>query len=426
MALIWLSFLLVLSTDILVAEALRCHDDIYGPYQVMEDCRACVIFIAPIELTTIKPTTTTAMILPKRRTTTIDEPSIEELFLFDEHRRRRRRRRRYLNNDTIIHQQCAREINGPLYGYDQTHCYCNSNQCNSNIQRCIYEVTSKRYFACYHGYNSSQHSLEIRHKCRSCRIRMEADFMTYYECLTFGEREHNNQSTCTCQRPMCNQDASTCQRFQSVSSHARTNLIITKSHFESDVYETKQNTWTIPLKSLTTSSITTSSTTVSSTNIASSTTTIMTTTTTITTTTPITSTTTPIITTTNKEDDSSITLSGMSITTPISIPIFTSTITSFPISSSAFLDDSSIVTTETMPSSSSTKIETESEFVRMMDNATSIGTTTFYDNTTSFFDSKPLKTDVVVIKNYGHSLASKFTYCFIVFQFYFVFVIYSM
>ncbi|CAF4766927.1 unnamed protein product, partial [Rotaria magnacalcarata] len=80
-----------------------------------------------------------------------------------------------------------RELDGPLYGYDQTHCYCNSNQCNSNIQRCIYEVTSKRHFACYHGTNSSLHSLEIRHKCRSCRIRTEINSIYHYECLTFGE-----------------------------------------------------------------------------------------------------------------------------------------------------------------------------------------------------------------------------------------------
>ncbi|CAF2150920.1 unnamed protein product, partial [Rotaria magnacalcarata] len=58
------------------------------------------------------------------------EPSSGELVFFDESqdRRRRRRRRRQINVDTVIHQRCARELDGPLYGYDQTHCYCNSNQ----------------------------------------------------------------------------------------------------------------------------------------------------------------------------------------------------------------------------------------------------------------------------------------------------------
>ena len=156
---IWLSLLIIFSTEILLTINLRCNEDIHGSFQLMENCRACVIFIAPANLPTTRSTTTSTITttttttttspLPKNMIMTNNEPSIEELYLFDQNKRRRRRRD---SNDTVIHQQCAQELEGPLYGYDQTHCYCNSNLCNSNIQRCIYEVTSKRHFACYHGF----------------------------------------------------------------------------------------------------------------------------------------------------------------------------------------------------------------------------------------------------------------------------------
>jgi hypothetical protein len=133
------------------------------------------------------------------------------------------RYRRY--TDTIIHQKCAREFDGPLYGYNQTHCYCNTHLCNSNIQGCIYEIVSKRYFSCYHGSNSSRNSLEIYKKCRSCRIKKESALTYHYECLTFGEQEQKTETHCTCQHPMCNQDFAICQRFQQIPSQPRVNFI---------------------------------------------------------------------------------------------------------------------------------------------------------------------------------------------------------
>ena len=282
---IWLSLLIVLSVNIIIATNLRCNEDINGSFQVIENCRACVIFIAPTSSPPINTTTTTTTaattILPRNMFISNVEPSIEELFLFDEKKRRRRRRRHTV--DTVIHQQCARELDGPLYGYDQTHCYCNSNQCNSNIQRCIYEVTSKRHFACYHGTNSSQYPLEIRHKCRSCRIRTEFNSMYHYECLTFGEREQNNQTHCTCQRPMCNQDTSTCQRFQQTPSQPRTNLIYDTS-LNSTTTTIIPTTKFISTATIKTTSKTTTGTTTTSSSLRSTTTTS---TTTIVTTTPI-------------------------------------------------------------------------------------------------------------------------------------------
>jgi len=184
---IWF-FLLFLLLNIIITTSLRCNEDIKGSIQIIENCRACVIYID----TGITP-------------------------------RDMLRYRRHTN--TIIRQKCALEMNGPLYGYDQTHCYCNSNLCNSNIQRCIYEIVSKRYFSCYHGTNSSYNSLEISKKCRSCRIRKESDLLYNYECLTFGEQEQKNDTHCTCQHPMCNQDFSICQRFQQMPSQARVNSI---------------------------------------------------------------------------------------------------------------------------------------------------------------------------------------------------------
>jgi hypothetical protein len=161
---IWFLLFLI---NIIDTTNLRCHEDINGSVQIIENCRACVIFIDTG--------------ISSRKLIRHTEPSIEELSFYDENKHRRRRRRQ---TNVIIHQKCAHQFDGPLYGYDQTHCYCNSNLCNSNIQRCIYEITSKRYFSCYHGTNTSQVSLEISKKCRSCRIRKESDLLYNYECLT--------------------------------------------------------------------------------------------------------------------------------------------------------------------------------------------------------------------------------------------------
>ncbi|UJR28467.1 hypothetical protein I4U23_009706 [Adineta vaga] len=390
---IWLSLLIGLSVNNIIATNLRCNEDINDSFQVIENCRACVIFIAP---STSSPSTSTALMTTKTTKTFFPrnmfisnvEPSIEELFLFDEKKRRRRRRRRQ-NTDTVIHQQCAREIDGPLYGYDQTHCYCNSNQCNSNIQRCIYEVTSKRHFACYHGTNSSQYPLEIRHKCRSCRIRQDFYSIFHYECLTFGEREQNNKTHCTCQRPMCNQDASTCQRLQQGPSKPRTNLVYTtisnstilipfiKSISTSTVQTTttKQFTTTTPIR--TTRTITTKTTTVASTILTTSTIPYMTTATTTSTTTA---------------DISTTTVPSTLNPTIVSEITVTDTVTS-------------LITTTPLAATLSTVLETEEEEEVLNVNSTLLEfttttttTTTTNETTTSYIQTKHLKTVYIEVK----------------------------
>lgn len=374
---IWLSLLIILSVNIIIAANLRCNEDTHGSFQVIENCRACVIFIAPATApptttsSSSTSTTTASTALPRHIFATDTEPSIEELFLFDERKRRRRH-----SIDTVIHQECARELNGPLYGYDQTHCYCNSNQCNANIQRCIYEVTSKRHFACYHGSNSSQSSLEIRHKCRSCRIHLESHLMFHYECLTFGEREQNNQTHCTCQQPMCNQDVLACQRSHQGSSRPRVHpahgILISSTSASS----------TIP----TTTTKTTTESTSSSTVTTSTTTTTTTTSTTITTT------------TTSLPSTTSITTTLMTTTTPL-------------------ITSENIVTT----SSSTTMIETESEL--STENSTIIESTTITDTTTSFIEIKHLKTVYIQVKSQAHSFSSL---TFTLFQAFLFLFIYSM
>ena len=208
-----LLLLIILLINIIETTNLRCHEDINGSSQLINNCRSCVIFIDTKVNTSISP----------REMSLHEASSVQELFIYNEKDRRRRRRRH--DTKIVIHQKCAREYDGPLYGYDQTHCYCNSNRCNSNIQRCIYEIASKRYFSCYHGSNTSQNSLEIYKKCRSCRIRIDSNMIYYYECLTFGEQEQNNRTQCTCQYPMCNQDLGICQRFQQISSQPRVSSI---------------------------------------------------------------------------------------------------------------------------------------------------------------------------------------------------------
>ncbi|CAF0827113.1 unnamed protein product [Rotaria sordida] len=209
----WLLFLLIVSLiKIIYTTNLRCNEDINGTVQIVENCRACMIFI---------DTKINRTILSKKKIM-YNKSSINELFFYDENKHYRRR-----YNNTMIHQKCARESYGPLYGYDQTHCYCNINECNLNIQRCIYEIVSKRYFSCYHGSNTSFYSLEIYKQCRSCRIRIETNLTYYYECLIFGEQEQTNYTHCTCQHPMCNQDFGICQRFQPISSQPQINLIHT-------------------------------------------------------------------------------------------------------------------------------------------------------------------------------------------------------
>jgi hypothetical protein len=211
---IWLILLLIgLLINIINTTNLRCYEDINGSAQLIEHCRACIIYI-DIKINAA---------ISQGKMSIDDQPSIQELFSNDKKKYHRHRRRR--NTATIVHQKCAREFDGPLYGFDQTHCYCNSNLCNSNIQRCIYEIASKRYFSCYHGSNSSHYSLEIYKKCRSCRIRKEFGSIYHYECKTFGELEQKSDTHCTCQHPMCNQDFTVCQLFQQIPSQPRLNSI---------------------------------------------------------------------------------------------------------------------------------------------------------------------------------------------------------
>lgn len=191
---------------------LRCYEDQNGSIQLVERCRTCVIFI---DLKIKTPTLHKKIFLH-------DQSSIQDLFLYDENRHNHQHRHRR-DVKTVLLQKCAREYDGPLYGYNQTHCYCNSDLCNSFIQRCMYEITSKRYFSCYHGSNSSKNSLEINKNCRSCRIKKQSNLIYHYECLTFGEQEQITNTHCTCQHPMCNQDFTICQRFQQIPSQPRVN-----------------------------------------------------------------------------------------------------------------------------------------------------------------------------------------------------------
>ncbi|UJR21046.1 hypothetical protein I4U23_024146 [Adineta vaga] len=205
-----LLLLLILFINITYITNLHCNDDLDGSIRLIENCRACVIYIDTKVRLAISPRTANSS----------QTSSIEELIFSNERKRYRRH-----DPNIIIRQKCAREHDGPLYGYDQTHCYCNSNRCNSDIQRCIYEIASKRYFSCYQGSNTSQNLLEISKKCRSCRIRIDNNRIDHYECLTFGEQEQNNRTHCTCQYPMCNQDLGTCQRFQQKPSQSRVHFI---------------------------------------------------------------------------------------------------------------------------------------------------------------------------------------------------------
>ncbi|CAF2986374.1 unnamed protein product [Rotaria sp. Silwood2] len=415
---IWLSLLIVQSINIIIATSLRCNEDINGSFHVIENCRSCVIFIAPATLPTTSTTTKTT-ILSKNIFTSYGEPSLEELFLFGEAKRHRHRRRR--NVDTIIHQQCARELDGPLYGYDQTHCYCNSNQCNSNIQRCIYEVTSKRHFACYHGSNSSVYPLEIRHKCRSCRILTEFNSIYHYECLTFGEREQNNRTHCTCQRPMCNQDISTCQRFQQAPSQPRLNLAL-----DILLNSTISITTTIITTTITTTTISTSTSTI---KISSTTTTAApppppTTTTTTTTATTMTTTTAKTATTNTTTSSSSMTTTDTTASTSTtgstaSSTTLTTTLTTLT-TTSTIVTTTSFVTTTPITTTLPAIIETEEEI--SIENSTIIELTSTNEITTSFNEIQHLKTMHIEAKNHANYLSSIFLLICTLFQTFFFFL----
>ena len=213
----WFLLLIILSVNIILATNLRCYEDINQSLELIETCRACIIFIESVNVAS-----RTRLNLPKAMLSPHHQLSIEEIDLYQQgNSRAHRRRHRSVN--IVTRQRCARPSDGSLYGFNQTHCFCDSNQCNSNIQRCIYEVTAKSQFPCYHGTNFSQNAFEIRQKCRSCRLHQDSNLIYHYECLTFAEHEQQNQTHCTCQHPLCNQDQRICQRFQqSLTAVSRT------------------------------------------------------------------------------------------------------------------------------------------------------------------------------------------------------------
>ena len=220
----WFLLLIILSVNIILATNLRCYEDINRSLELIESCRACIIFIESVNVAS-----RTRLNLPKAMLNPNHQLSIEEIDLYQQgNSRAHRRRHRSVN--IVTRQRCARPSDGALYGFNQTHCFCDSNQCNSNIQRCIYEVTAKSQFPCYHGTNFSQNAFEIRQKCRSCRLHQDLNLIYHYECLTFAEHEQQNQTHCTCQHPLCNQDARICQRFQQGLSAA------SRTHSPNDIF----------------------------------------------------------------------------------------------------------------------------------------------------------------------------------------------
>lgn len=211
MYLLGVLLLIIGSVNILLATQLHCYDDATAAtnrsVQLHEHCRACILFIDVVSSSSTVSTMNSAGKLLSRH----HELSIDELISYQETKPDyRRRHRRQLS--TPLRQSCARSSNGPLYGYNRTHCYCDSNRCNLNLHRCIYEVIAKSLFSCYHSSTTSERPLEIQQKCRACRLRRQSDAIYHYECLTFAEEEHSNQTHCTCQHPLCNRDATICGR----------------------------------------------------------------------------------------------------------------------------------------------------------------------------------------------------------------------
>lgn len=204
----FIAFLLLILQPMKVrlASNIRCYEDVNRSVQLHENCRACVLFIDSINTSSISKTQ-----LAKKLPDQLQELSIEALISSSDSRNHRHRRQ----VTSILHQNCARYSSGPLYGYNQTHCICDTDQCNYNIQRCIYEVIAKSFFSCYHGVVSGDPvSLEVRSKCRTCRVSRLDESMYNYECLTFAEAQPNNRTQCSCQQPMCNRNLPICERMQ--------------------------------------------------------------------------------------------------------------------------------------------------------------------------------------------------------------------
>jgi hypothetical protein len=192
------------SADILLAENLRCYDNTHRSIPWKENCHACVLFIDSINISSTSTNEFSRKPISRHNQLSIGQVTLSSTTTsYDSHQVNR-----------IVHQICACQSHGPLFGYNQTHCFCDSNQCNFNIQRCIHEVLDKGLVSCYHGSNSSEHTLEIRQKCRTCRLRIESSSTTYYECLTFADDRREYSTYCTCQQSLCNRDRQTCERLQ--------------------------------------------------------------------------------------------------------------------------------------------------------------------------------------------------------------------
>ena len=204
MYLITIFFLIIGTVNSLQAMNLRCYEDTNRTVQWQDNCHACVLFIDSVNISSLSTINAARQLISRNHELSIEE-LIDHQQVLEKNTLRQRRQA-----PILVHKYCQRQINGPLYGYNQTHCFCDSHQCNFNIQRCIYEVIAKGLFSCYHGSNASEHSLEIRQKCRSCRLRLESNLTYHYECLTFAEHRQQNQTHCTCQQTLCNRDLTTC------------------------------------------------------------------------------------------------------------------------------------------------------------------------------------------------------------------------
>lgn len=206
MYLIAISFFIIESVNILRATNLRCYEDANRSVQWKDDCHACVLFIDSINISSLSTIHVARQLINEHHELSIEDLIDHRQVFFSNTSHHLQRREAPI----AVHKHCQRQADGPLYGYNQTHCFCDSHQCNFNIQRCIYEVIAKGLFSCYHGSNVSENSLEIRQKCRTCRIRLESNLTYHYECLTFAEQRQQDRKLCTCQQTLCNRDFAAC------------------------------------------------------------------------------------------------------------------------------------------------------------------------------------------------------------------------
>ncbi|CAF0881374.1 unnamed protein product [Didymodactylos carnosus] len=232
---------IVLTSLLEISFMLKCYDDNsynisdnqYRPL-LIDNCHSCMIFIGLLSITTTITTTTTLSMTEKESIVSIDDDDLDyyrnkrfvdyvnenvhiskriTLYPFSSITRsnQQQQQHRYIST-----RRCIKEEESPIYGYDDKNCFCNTDYCNTNIERCKLEISFKPMFPCYDGLTNS---LKIRQKCCSCQIRVIKT--TYYgsnlqyQCLTFGQIDIDNnndseQQSCTCQKAMCNEDFQTC------------------------------------------------------------------------------------------------------------------------------------------------------------------------------------------------------------------------